>query len=318
MPNRINPPTNFYYGHRGAPTTSVWKAKTQIDYVPKLVAHATENSYGSGTWYPKARPLKQYRLRGSTYSLGTHKDSNRDSSCVDCSNVYLRIGKPFFLLGKDTDGNAMTVKRYSDGCLVIDHPQIARVRARGWANTNVNKNYYSDTRGYLQARSKIYQYKLMNHKADNVTYYDSAGNYIWPTAVSNGKNLTGSSSTYQGQGSCDSPNCNYTIYKPNNWQYQTQGAVSSSSRVDKLKYDTITKNSASFYSATTPITWGYAGSTTSVNPNIHYTGNATAPYFIKSKVTKPKMFNIYGNKNICGGAGTAGGCMAFSIPLALG
>jgi hypothetical protein len=39
--------------------------------------------------------------------------------------------------------------------------------------------------------------------------------------------------------------CKLTVYKPNNYQYATQGAVSSSTRILKLNVDTISTNSAS-------------------------------------------------------------------------
>jgi len=310
---------------------SPWKTKNQINYIPKLVAplanggtinnSGNQNTYNYiGTWYPKNRPLKLWRKRGSTYSLGTDKSingSNRDrSGCVDCDNVDIRVGTPFTMLGKYRDGTAMGLKRYSDGCLIVDQEANAKKRSRGMGGQSmINKNYHSSTKSYLQAKSKTYKQKLMNHKATDVTYYDSNGNYIQPKAVANGHNLMDSSSTYRGAGCDPSYNsCNITIYKPNNWQYQQQGAVSSSSRIDKLKYDTITKNSASFYSVTTPITWGYAGNTTtSENPNFHYTGNPTAPYFIKSKVTKPKTFHKEGHKTVCCNVfGKAGSKMAFT------
>ena len=40
--------------------------------------------------------------------------------------------------------------------------------------------------------------------------------------------------------------CKLVVYKPNNYQYAKQGAVDSSSRLLKLKVDTITTNAASF------------------------------------------------------------------------
>ena len=89
-------------------TITQYKVNNQITYVPKNVAplangvlDATTNANYNyiGNWYPKARPLKLYRKRGATYSLGT--DATYVNCENDCSNVELVIGKEFKLLGKD-------------------------------------------------------------------------------------------------------------------------------------------------------------------------------------------------------------------------
>lgn len=72
--------------------------------------------------------------------------------------------------------------------------------------TNLDKTYFSSNSKYLQNRNKTYNKNLTN--------------------VNN---------------SC----CNKIIYKRNNTNYSKQGAVSSSNRLDKLKYDTIQKSASS-------------------------------------------------------------------------
>ena len=49
--------------------------------------------------------------------------------------------------------------------------------------------------------------------------------------------------------SCSNNNCNKTIYKPNNKKFSKQGSVESSTRLLRLKNDTINQNGASFRSA---------------------------------------------------------------------
>ena len=49
--------------------------------------------------------------------------------------------------------------------------------------------------------------------------------------------------------SCSNNKCNKTIYKPNNKKFSTQGSVQSSTRLLRLKNDTINKNGASFRTA---------------------------------------------------------------------
>ena len=63
-------------------------------------------------------------------------------------------------------------------------------------------------------------------------------------------------------------------YKPSNKDYHTQGAVSSSSRLHRLKYNTITDSAASLKSA-------YGASAASAGKYRTYGGS---PYFIKSKI----------------------------------
>ena len=63
------------------------------------------------------------------------------------------------------------------------------------------------------------------------------------------------------------------VVKPNNHQYFQQGAVDSSSRIARLKYNTVTKNANSFNSA-----MGMAAANAG-----KYRPDGNAPYFIKSK-----------------------------------
>ena len=77
------------------------------------------------------------------------------------------------------------------------------------ANTNVNKKYYQNSNSYLKARRKTY---------------------------------------VQNNGKGDTKCCNTTIYKPNNPKHSQQGAVSSGTRLERLKLNTIQKSAASLKS----------------------------------------------------------------------
>ena len=74
----------------------------------------------------------------------------------------------------------------------------------------------------------------------------------------------------------NTPPNNYcsTIYKPNNPQFARQGAVSGSTRIQKLKADTITNNGFSFYSA--------YGATMANAGNFQGT-NTSSNYYVKNK-----------------------------------
>jgi hypothetical protein len=86
----------------------------------------------------------------------------------------------------------------------------------------LNKYNYSYN-DYLKVKKMSYKYRLPTNKpADNTTTYEVGG--------------------YGGK-KCEINDCttkdHKVIWKPNNKQYNVQGAVSSSSRIDRLKLDTI-------------------------------------------------------------------------------
>jgi len=79
------------------------------------------------------------------------------------------------------------------------------------ATTNLSKTYYTTSGQYLKSKARTYKQHLNDsHNADP----------------------------------CET-NKNHAVYDKNNSNYSQQGAVSSGSRVDRLKLDTINKNAAS-------------------------------------------------------------------------
>jgi hypothetical protein len=151
--------------------------------------------------------------------------------------------------------------------------------------TLLNKKYYTDSRAYLKSRCKLYSQRLSTTPIPGNQYYDENGKVLYPT-----DSPTGAQAFYAN--GCDSK-CNYNpptiIYKPNNKNFGVQGAVSSSSRLVKLKYDTVNKNGESFNSA-----FGLAAA----NAGKYLIGGNT-PYFIKSKMSAPVMYRRNGKKNVC-------------------
>ena len=138
-------------------------------------------------------------------------------------------------------------------------------------NTAPTTKYNFSTKSYLQSRCKTYQQRLSGRKDPNITYIIPGTQ----TPVPPSNNNTGSQvrlSLYCPLETCNG-NAIKIINKPNNIQYYQQGAVSSSSRLDRLKLNTINKNGGSFQSA-----WGAAAANAG-----KYRGSSNAPYFIKSK-----------------------------------
>jgi hypothetical protein len=98
--------------------------------------------------------------------------------------------------------------------------QRKAVRRTLSASTNLSKNYYQTSKAYLKNRCRTFQQRQFNYvkEVDGVT-------------------------THVAQ--CPSTSeCSKVIYKPNNEQYATQGAVSCGARLLKLNVDTISLNAA--------------------------------------------------------------------------
>ena len=161
------------------------------------------------------------------------------------------------------------------------------------ANTNLSQSYYSDSRGYLKSRGKLYAQKLSTIEISGNEYIDSAGNAIPPSNSSTGSQVFQTNNCPYPYQTGKNNNCNTTIYKRSNAQFATQGAVDNGTRLAKLKYDTITLNGNSFRSA-----WGQSAANAG---KYHGDFNGTAPYFIKSKYTPPMAWRRRGNKQVCNG-----------------
>ena len=139
---------------------------------------------------------------------------------------------------------------------VACNPENNRIRS-AIQDTGYLGRYHYTSQSYLRARGNLYNQKsTTNADISGVQYIDPAtGLEYWPT-----NNKSGIAPQIRGTQYCLSqavigdlangtwdPSTRYcradtTIYKPNNRQYATQGAVSSSSRILRLQYNTITKN----------------------------------------------------------------------------
>lgn len=86
------------------------------------------------------------------------------------------------------------------------------------ANTNLDKNYYTTTKQYLQSKCKTFEQNQVAYNKDM--------------------------NTGIGRSDCQSSDtkCGVTTYNPNNKKYNTQGAVSSSERLLRLKYNSMEKS----------------------------------------------------------------------------
>lgn len=182
----------------------------------------------------------------------------------------------------DTNGSSIisTIESKKNNCCDISYNIIKP------ATTILSKKYYTDSRAYLRSRCKLYEQKLSTRRIPGNIYFDQSGNELYPN-----NNDTGPQNFLMRNcaNTCEQNKQPTTIYKPNNRNFSTQGAVSSSARLVKLKYDTVNKNGASFSSA-----YGQAAANAG-----KYSENGNAPYFIKSKISEPQIFYKKGTKVKC-------------------
>ena len=150
--------------------------------------------------------------------------------------------------------------------------------------TTLSQAYYSSTSEYLQSRCRTHAQRESTTKLPDGTYYPSATNipfiFLYPNNDPRGPQVyepkNCANPKIYNNNALNTPPNNYcsTIYKPNNPQCARQGAVSGSTRLQKLKSDTITSNGFSYYSA--------YGATMANAGNFQGT-NASNNYFVKNR-----------------------------------
>ena len=123
-----------------------------------------------------------------------------------------------------------------------------------------SQSYYGSTSQYLESRCRTYAQRESTTKVPGGTYYPSPTNnipftFLYPDDDPRGPQVYESKNcanpkiyNYNPLNTLQNNYCS-TIYKPNNPQFARQGAVSGSTRLQKLKSDTITSNGFSYYSA---------------------------------------------------------------------
>ena len=258
----------------------------------------------------KARPIKHYRKKlipnpnsgsskasvknvidapGSMIYLG-ESDCCESSSGINTTNLisseknnifYIRPSDKFF------DSKEANISKWQY-CNAQDRPVCVSCNPENniikSGICRLNKNYYTNSKAYLQSRCQLYNQKLSTNKKNDVDYFDKSGLLLHPNDDLDGPQNFNTQNCPKGcsipAAQCDDQTgCPYgnvtTIYKPSNSKFAHQGAVSSSNRLLRLKVDTITKNGNSFRSA-----FGSEAANAG-----RYTGKCDGPYFIKSKMT---------------------------------
>lgn len=237
----------------------------------------SDNFTNSGTEF-KARPIKHWRKQLFP----------RDGALTNRNNVMsmdVPGGNSFTNLNGCNNNVAFTeenvIKNKNENCCT--NTNITRR-----SSTNLNKNYYTDSRAYLKSRCKTFQQNLSGNTNNNSDNFDSDGNQLWPNDDNNGPQVKYIGNSNTNCSDEDNNRCTL-IYKPNNRNFATQGAVSSGERLLRLKLNTVNKNGASFLTA-----YGSAGANAG-----KYHGTSEGPYFLKSKENKCTNYHRNGHKTVC-------------------
>jgi hypothetical protein len=258
----------------------------------------------------KARPIKHWRKQ-----LNPRTDSNGNAiSGVNGRRAgivgYMDVPGGSTVLGKTACNTANTctstatilsdnILRPNDDkwcCNTNSDGVINRINVNGYIGENVKytastilkPNYYSDRKSYLQSRCLLYEQRLSGARLNGVNYVVN-GIIQTPNGTNRVEQRATENCLSQKCTGTSNPNTAITIYKPSNYQYATQGAVDSSSRIARLKYNTITKGG--YQAAVTA--FGTAGG----SANSTYNGSDVSPNFLKNRNNNaPCTFTRKGSK----------------------
>jgi hypothetical protein len=156
----------------------------------------------------------------------------------------------------------------------------------------VFKKYSFSTKEYLKSKCKSYDQNISGALRSGVQYSEFKGCCVVPLPYNNENDGPQTRVALECPDETCHGNRTKVIVKPNNQQYFQQGAVSSSSRLARLKYNTVQSNAASFNSA-------YQAQSASAG---RYRADGNAPYFIKSKdqsTCNPHTYFRKGNHTMC-------------------
>lgn len=279
-------------------------------HIPTTVANAS-NSAGAVSNSSSGRRTATVGLLIDRPGAVSYLGTNSDCKCVEPGGNSYTISEQFGenkkASGTIIENQGTVIIGQGDGAYEINtgiyetkriccNPQNNVIRS---ASTLLSRAYYSDTTGYLKSRCKTYQQNASINRSANVQYAGADKELLWPTSSATGPQVYRTSDTYQPR--VNPYSCNNTggastlIFKPNNRQYSVQGAVDSSTRLEKLKLNTINTNANSLRTA-------FGNEAASA---CRFTGSSDTPFFLKNKYQPPicsqtNTVSMYRqNKRIC-------------------
>lgn len=255
------------------------------DFKPNPIRHWRKqldpysNTSRTGATIPFDRP-------GSTVYLGVSAD------CDDLEGPGVVINIPNTKNTVFPDGEYVVGPNGSRVCISCNPTNKRSIIRSGLTDNRINptsateepkRKYCYSSAQYLRQKCKTYEQRLSGTAVAGVDY---TGNYN-----NNKKGPQTQKATTCEDNSCNSGDI-LIIKKPSNRQYSVQGAVDSSSRIQRLKMNTINKAANSLRND-----WGSAAANAA-----KYTANGATPYFIKSKnnsYPKKTAYHKNGNKTNC-------------------
>ena len=236
------------------------------------------DNYNNRQSYHNRKLIQQYNTPGG-YMVQTGRAKDNYNNPCECSGNVLGFSN--YTLGEYNNSNIIkdsessfdytTCKEISN-CILNDVPSKAKRKIRSTYNVPCTLNSYFSYYQYNHARCKEYEQNMngdLSYGSITNTSYCSCG-----LDSSCGLN---SSSIY---GCCCRPenapqSCRKRAWtKPNNKKFWQQGAVSSSSRLLRLKVNTLSTAANSI-----GVEYGEGAANA-----LTYTGNPTAPFITKSKM----------------------------------
>lgn len=173
---------------------------------------------------------------------------NLNNNCNTCRGVgVISDLMPITNLTEKPETDTQTITF----CCNDEKKSLRRTRP---TNTKLKKKYYTTTSQYLYNRCKTYE----QHQFNYISSGNSESKPGDPSSINNtyggncNPNLDINNPVVDRDISyntlTNSQGCKLTQYKPNNYKFATQGAVSSSDRILRLNINTINKNNANIHS----------------------------------------------------------------------
>lgn len=219
---------------------------------------------------------------GNAYTISEQFTKQRENSLSTQllkpinNDGFVQVGDPLENPGTDMNYQILT-GIWNTKCISCT-PETNVIKP---ASTVLSKAYYTTHEAYMKSRTNTYNQKLLTTpiQGTNVYYYDANGQLKWPSDSPTGSQVYATTDPYNPQSTrtCNGRKSGTTIFKPNNRQYACQGAVDSSTRLERLKQTTVNTNAASLKAS-----FGAEGSSACA-----YRGISDTPYFLKSKYQPP-------------------------------
>ena len=227
-----------------------WKGKTFNQVISSLQKNTiTANSRMTGKLLFMAPPLKIYRKEAATANvtscnprISTSIDGlnapngymvNPVSSTPNSNGLVNTLDFNYENNRYEHPGtcNAMT---QNGACMDVETNARKRVRSAGMIRSKKH-NYYTSTTQYLASRT-------MSFDQNQYSHFRSGNSSAKPGTNAGIQNIYAPNSSVDFcpvTGNCKN---NVVVYKPSNPLFAQDGGVSASSRIARLKYDTITTN----------------------------------------------------------------------------